>query len=489
LLLRNLTRWQRVRQDTVTTSPQGVFCLDTGLQPVVGTPSATDGAACTNGLLPGQFLITGPHGRERDQLNKLLYNQTDLRLESGAAGRLHNVLVVGGQLSRENYGIDTIELMRNADGSAAPLDVDEIADPRGLYDGPVNPTLTARAKSRTSDYAAYAFDTLEIGPMFELNGGVRLERQKAVFRNLPLAFVPPGTTPLTPAQLEPQRNSETLFSYRAGAVFKPTPGTSLYASFANSRTPTSATVRLGCGTIAAPGAADPCDAAPETARNYEIGAKASVLGNRLQLTAALFRNERGNFRVASNDPINPTLQVVDGRARVDGIALGAAGNLNKRWSIFANYTYLDSKVLQSVSDFCLANPGAACANSASIRDPQRGDELIQTPHHSGSLFTAYQLPFGLQVGYGFTYQGAFALNQRNINFREQVRAGEFFIHRLYLAYELREGLLAQLNIQNLTDERYFTNIRNNVSAAGIVTGGWAMPGEGRSATLTVSYSF
>jgi catecholate siderophore receptor len=489
LHLRNLTRWQRVRQDTVTTSPQGVFCLETGLQPVVGTPSATDGAACTNGLLPGQFLITGPHGRERDQLNKLLYNQTDLRLESGAAGRLHNVLVVGGQLSRENYGIDTIELMRNADGSAAPLDVDEIADPRGLYDGPVNPTLTARAKSRTSDYAAYAFDTLEIGPMFELNGGVRLERQKAVFRNLPLAFAPPGTTPLTPAQLEPQRNSETLFSYRAGAVFKPTPGTSLYASLANSRTPTSATVRLGCGTIAAPGAADPCDAAPETARNYEIGAKASVLGNRLQLTAALFRNERGNFRVASNDPINPTLQVVDGRARVDGIALGAAGNLNKRWSIFANYTYLDSKVLQSVSDFCLANPGAACANSASIRDPQRGDELIQTPHHSGSLFTAYQLPFGLQVGYGFTYQGAFALNQRNINFREQVRAGEFFIHRLYLAYELREGLLAQLNIQNLTDERYFTNIRNNVSAAGIVTGGWAMPGEGRSATLTVSYSF
>jgi catecholate siderophore receptor len=489
LHLRNLTRWQRVRQDTVTTSPQGVFCLETGLQPVVGTPSATDGAACTNGLLPGQFLITGPHGRERDQLNKLLYNQTDLQLESGAAGRLHNVLVVGGQLSRENYGIDTIELMRNADGSAAPLDVDEIADPRGLYDGPVNPTLTARAKSRTSDYAAYAFDTLEIGPMFELNGGVRLERQKAVFRNLPLAFVPPGTTPLTPAQLEPQRSSETLFSYRAGAVFKPTPGTSLYASFANSRTPTSATVRLGCGTIAAPGAADPCDAAPETARNYEIGAKASVLGNRLQLTAALFRNERGNFRVASNDPINPTLQVVDGRARVDGIALGAAGNLNKRWSIFANYTYLDSKVLQSVSDFCLANPGAACANSASIRDPQRGDELIQTPHHSGSLFTAYQLPFGLQVGYGFTYQGAFALNQRNINFREQVRAGKFFIHRLYLAYELREGLLAQLNIQNLTDERYFTNIRNNVSAAGIVTGGWAMPGEGRSATLTVSYSF
>lgn len=488
--LRNLTRWQRVHQDTVTTSPQGIFCLETtGRQPVLAAPDGTEGAACTNGVQPGEFLITGPHGRDRDQLNSLLYNQTDLRVETDTSGGFHNVLDIGGQLSREKYHIDTIELFRNPDGSAAPLDIDSIADPRAIYDGPINATTTARAASRTTDMAVYAFDTLELGRMFELNGGARLERQNAVFRNLPLAFTPPGTTPLTPAQLLPQRSEDTLFSYRMGAVFKPTPNTSLYASFANSRTPTSATVRLGCGTVAAPGASDPCSAAPETARNYEVGAKANVVGGQLQLTAALFRNERSNFRVPSNDPANPTLQVVDGRARVDGIALGAVGNLAPHWSIFANYTYLRSKVLQSVSDFCLANPSAACANSAAIPDPQRGDELIQTPHHSGSLFTTYELPFGLQVGYGFTYQGGFALNQRNINFRQQIRSDSFFIQRLYLAYELREGLLAQVNVQNLANKRYFTNIRNNVNAAGIVTGGWAMPGEGRSATLTVSYSF
>jgi catecholate siderophore receptor len=301
--------------------------------------------------------------------------------------------------------------------------------------------------------------------------------------------VPPGTVPLTALQLLPQRSDDKLFSYRAGIVFKPTVDTSLYASFANSKTPTSATVRLGCGAIASPGASDPCEAAPETARNYEVGAKASVLNRRLQLTAALFRNERSNFRVPSNDPANPTLQVVDGRARVDGVALGASGNLNKRWSVFANYTYLNSKVLQSVSDYCLIHPSALCANSGAIPDPQKGDELIQTPHHSGSLFTTYQLPHGIQVGYGFTYQGGFALNQRNINFRQQIRSDAFFVQRLYFAYELRKGLLAQVNVQNLTNRKYFTNIRNNVSAAGIVTGGWAMPGEGRSATLTLTSSF
>jgi catecholate siderophore receptor len=39
------------------------------------------------------------------------------------------------------------------------------------------------------------------------------------------------------------------------------------------------------------------DVAPET-RTYEIGGKADLFHRRLQLTAALFRNERTNFRVA-----------------------------------------------------------------------------------------------------------------------------------------------------------------------------------------------
>ena len=61
-----------------------------------------------------------------------------------------------------------------------------------------------------------------------------------------------------------------------------------------------------------------------------------------------------------------------------------------------SYTYLDSEVLQSVSDFCLTTPGAAgCANSAAVPDPQAGQDMLQTPKHSGSLFTTYMLPFGL----------------------------------------------------------------------------------------------
>jgi catecholate siderophore receptor len=422
----------------------------------------------------------------------LIHNQTDLRIETGAEGGLRNTLVVGGSLSREDYGIETAELARNPDGSAVtPLPVDSIADPAALYTGPVNYTVTARSRSRTWNGAVYAFDTLELGRGFELNGGVRLERNEARFRPVPLAVYPPGTAVPSAAELAPPRSDETLFSYRFGAVFKPSRNTSLYAAFANSRTPASSTVRLGCTSGSGATFVNFCDVAPEAARSYEIGAKADLLGRRLQLTAALFRNERSNFRVPSNEPGVPDPQVLDGRSRVDGLALGASGTITPRWTIFANYTWLDGEVRQSVSDFCLAKPGSAgCGNSAAIPDPQAGDRLIQTPRHSGSLFTTYRLPFGLEIGYGLTYQGSFALNQRTLLQRTQYASDDWLTHRLFLSYPFDNGLTVQLNVQNATNERYFTSIRTVVNATtGAMGNGWAAPGEARSAALSLFYSF
>lgn len=490
--LRSLARWQKVDQYTQTSSAEGIWCLaGTGRQPVPGSATATQGLACPAGLAPGFYRPSGPRGRVRDQANELWYSQSDFRVESGRQGGLHNILVFGASFAWEDYFIETAELARNADGSAfAPLPIDSISDPAAVYTGPVNHIVTARSRGRSDNQAFYAFDTFEIGPMFELNAGIRYEWAGGRFENISLPTYPPGTVPLTALQLLPQVSEERLFSYRFGAVFKPTPDTSLYIAYGNARTPSSATVRLGCGVIAAAGAPDPCAAAPETARNYEIGVKADLFARRLQVTAALFRNERSNFRVPSGDPVAPTLQVVDGRSRVDGLALGVAGNITPEWQVFANYTWLDSEVLQSVSDFCLANPGAACLNSAAIPDPQAGDRLIQTPRHAGSLFTTYRLPFGLQIGYGLTYQGAFATHQRNLLLRSQYVTGDYLVHRAFLSYAFDNGMTAQLNVQNFTNARYFTNVRNNANVTtGAVTGGWAAPGEARSAVLSLFYSF
>ncbi|UUL82200.1 TonB-dependent receptor [Sphingomonas qomolangmaensis] len=465
LTVRNLTRYQRVSQPTVTSAPQGTFCLSTGLTPL--------GVACPAGQnTPGLYYPSGPRGLVRDQLNDLLYNQTDLTLVSGTAGRLRNTLVVGASYAQEDYVLVTANLLRNP-GGALPnpaLPPIAIGDPSTDYTGPINRIVTGRSQGDSRSTAVYAFDTLEIGEMFEVNAGVRWEQMDAVFRADTYA------TPATGGAITrgtDQLSDENLFSYRGGVVFKPVPNASFYASYGNSKTPSSATVRLGCTTA--------CDVAPETGESYEIGAKADLFGRRLQLTAAVFRNERTNFRVATNDPVAPSVQVLDGRSRVDGIALGASGNITPAWSIFANYTYLKGEILQSVSDFCLANPGAAnCGNSAGLPDPQAGNVLIQTPDHSGSLFTTYTLPFGLQLGYGLTYQGSFALNQSSLAAPIQLEGEDFLTHRAFLSYAFAGGLTAQVNIQNLTNERYYTGIRNN---------GWATPGDARSAVLSVFYSF
>ncbi|HJT41171.1 MAG TPA: TonB-dependent receptor, partial [Sphingobium sp.] len=178
-----------------------------------------------------------------------------------------------------------------------------------------------------------------------------------------------------------------------------------------------------------------------------------------------------------------------------GITLGASGNITPNWTIFANYTYLDSKVLQSVSNKCLANPWTpavsattnACGNNPSVLDPQQGQQLTNTPRHSGSLFTTYNLPFGLQVGYGLTYQGSFLLTNRALasplvaNSTAIVplfRSDAYTTHRAMLSYTFNDNLTVQLNVQNFTNKKYYTSIRNN---------GWANPGEGRSWVLTLGY--
>jgi catecholate siderophore receptor len=496
--IRNLTRWQRVHQPSSTSAPQGTICLANGLQPNgqactasltnVLTPGGTMGTVNVT-VPPGFFQPNGPRGLVRDQENQLLYNQTDLKFVSGEEGGTRNTLVVGASFTQEDYQIETASLARTAGGIAVVLPLIEIGNPDTVYTGPINYTVTARSKADSSSASIYAFDTLELG-MFELNGGVRYEKAKSNFRNVPLAFYPPGATPLTQPQLAPQKTDENLFSWRVGAVFKPTEATSLYAAYANSKTPSSASVRLGCTSGSGATFSNFCDVAPEKARNIEVGVKADVLDKKLQLTAALFRNERTNFRVQTFDIAAPTTQAIDGRSRVDGIALGATGKITEAWSIFANYTYLDSKIKQSISDNCLANPGV---NGCPTVDAQRGNVLIQTPKHSGSLWTTYLFPFGLQIGYGLTYQGRFATNQSVVGFPIQYRSDDYMIHRAMLSWAFDNGLTAQLNVQNLFDKRYYTNIRNNVSTTaatfGQVTGGWALPGEGRAARLSLFYSF
>lgn len=466
--LRNLTRWQSVSQKTIVGPPQGTFCLADGRNVTGGACTATyNGASVT--LPTGTYLISGPRGNVRDTTSELMANQFDLMAQV-TTGAIEHSLVLGASAAWEKFSLTTGNVFRNANGTAAyasyPLinwaNPDAVATgPAGfaygsnVYTGPVNFFANGRQRGEVTNYAVYLFDTMKLGK-FELNGGVRYERNEGNYQ-IDTSTAASVTTPQGPIVTGRRfHNNADLFSYRIGLVYKPVEAVTLYAAYGNARTPSQSAVNGGCVEAT-------CNVDPETAKNYEIGAKAEI--GRALFSIAAFRNERDKYKVPSNDPALPD-QVLDGHSRVDGIAVSATGNITPAWSITANYTYLEPKLIRSVA---VGSP-----------DPAAGAELQNVPNHSGSLYTTYTLPFGLKLGYGVTYQGSFALNVPSTTSAVVYRSDDYLVHNASISYDITRDLSVLVNVKNITDELYYTRIRNN---------GWATPGDARSAVLTVGYRF
>ncbi|WP_460986603.1 TonB-dependent receptor [Sphingobium sp. TomTYG75] len=502
LKVRNLTRYEKISQNTITSQPTGDFCLSSSVQP--------DGSACAATVAPGYFMPNRGNGRGNTRFinNETAYNQIDLSADF-ATGGIEHTLVLGASALWEKYNQLAGNSLRAADGTnpfATSYPLVSISNPGEVvqgpagfvygsnnYVGPINFIRATRALGEQTSYAAYLFDAMKFTDWLELNGGIRYEKVKGSSKNVSFDTVAGSATLGNPTGVSaPAKFDDNLLSYRVGLVVKPTSNTSLYVAYGNSKLPSKASVDGSCAIDTGTGGGT-CNVKPETTKNYEIGVKADLFDAKLLLTAAAFRNDRNQIKVVSGNVLLPD-QATDGHQRVEGISLGASGNITSNWTISANYMYLKSKIRQGVSDFCLDNPGSTsttagnCANNADFLDPTRGHSLTNTPKHSGSLFTTYRFGFGLELGYGITYQGKFLLNQPTL---AQLVAGNYVgyhvpsytIHRFMANYPITENLKAQLNVQNFTNEKYVTTVRNNVN------GSWAQPAATRSAVLSLNYTF
>ncbi|MGN6153169.1 MAG: TonB-dependent receptor [Lysobacteraceae bacterium] len=487
--LRSLARFQRVDQVSNVTALQGNWCLFDGTNPYTGQ-------ACAGGQPAGTWSpVAGPRGYVRDTRNTLAISQTDVTARF-STGAVRHALVGGVAFSTESFDLDTGGVFFNADGSALPntdagYPLQTFRNPDNVWRGPLHYFRSGRTEGDLDTTAVYLFDTLKFGDRWMLNLGARYDRNRGATKTWIVSTANAtrgqllGVNPLA-------RNDENLLSYRAGLVFKPVEAGTVYLAWANSKTPSRASVNGSCTLTSTTGTAN-CDVGAETAVNIELGTKWELPNRNLALTAAVFRNERRNYRVADpGNPDNPAgEQQLDGRARVDGAVLGIAGTLLPGWQVFANYTYLDSAVIRGVSSHCLENPSAACGNSATDRDPFAGNPLANTPKHSGSLWTTYQTG-DWTFGYGATYQGRFVVQNNTLDGRQLYWTDAYWVQRAMVNYAVNDRLDLQLNVNNLTDAEYYTRIRNNITFTGAtVTGGngWATPGDGRSATLTATWRF
>jgi len=373
--------------------------------------------------------------KTRDQVDTILANYTDLNLEFNT-GKLEHKFVTGMELSLEsskNYG--------RTDLNAASAPTTDLFAPNP-YDSyfPIIFRNGAGAVTDAFSAALYAFDTVKINEHWQIDGGVRWDYFDVDYKNRALG----GAATIL-------GRTDDMFSYRGAITWKPCEPGSVYLAYGTSFNPSAEGLTLGNTATAT----NSINVDPEESETVELGTKWEVFDEKLLLTAAVFRTDKTNAR--TQDPADPTdVVVLDGEQRVQGIELGFTGAVTDTWHITGGYTYLDSEILESRS-------------AAEV-----GKELSNTPENSFSLWSVHDIPGGFQFGLGTNFVDTRFNN--NTNTRE---ADSYWLYNAMLGYVVNENLSVQLNVYNLADKEYLDRIG----------GGHAVPGTGRSVTLSTRFVF
>jgi catecholate siderophore receptor len=349
-------------------------------------------------------------------------NQTDARV-SFSTGAIKHSVVTGLALTKEHNERRT----RTVTGT--PTTTLFNPDPNQPFTGAVtlNPIVGDLSANSQS---LYAFDTIALHPKFELNGGLRFDR-------FDVDGVNTTGAPLT--------RVDRMLNVRAGAVYKPLSISSLYFSYGTSMNPSLEGLSY-----------QPADATlePEKTYTYEAGTKWDLFSERLLLTAAVFRIEKTNARTPGVLPDDPP-QVLEGKQRVNGIEFGVAGSMTRNWRMFAGYTLLDSKIIDS------NNP------------VELDKKLINTPENSLNLWTSYSLR-RFDFGGGIRF-----VDDRYGNTTNTREVGSYWTVDGMVSYSVNRHLDLKLNLYNLNDAYYFDRLG----------GGHLIPGAARSVMLSTNFRF
>jgi catecholate siderophore receptor len=367
--------------------------------------------------------------KSRDQTDGIVAAQTDVtsRFRTGA---LAHAVVSGVEVARE-----TSENWNRIEQGAVPPSTDVFSPD---FSAPYQSVLIrdGAVNDATADSAAmYVFDTVQVGSRLELNGGVRWDRFALDYRSVNAAAVESTF-----------ERTDRMVSWRGGAVFKPQEAGSIYVGVGTSLNPSTEGLSLSAATAALD---------PETTRSVEAGTKWDLLQGRLAVSAAVFDTTKTNARTPGVNPGDPPT-VLAGEHTVRGFELGATGSLTMRWQVFGGYTFMDSEITRS-------------NNTAEV-----GRAFGNTPNHSISLWSTYQLPGGVAAGAGLQYVG----DRFNGNTGART-APAYWLGDAMASYRVSDQLTMRVNALNVANERYIDR----------VGGGHFIPGPGRSVMLTADVGF
>ncbi|MFA2863826.1 TonB-dependent siderophore receptor [Acinetobacter pittii] len=320
-------------------------------------------------------------------------------------------------------------------------------------------SITAQSTTRSHNVSIYALDSIEFNPQWLLNLGVRWDKfetekkyNKDVYATNKGAY--DYSKVATPEGTKYESNSD-YFSYQAGLVYKPTENGSIYASFATSANPVGVLAE-GDNSDNALGTTDVINALkPEKARTFEVGTKWDLFNNRANLTAAVFRTEKQNTRIQ----IDPTTTANAGKSKVDGFEVSLNGKITDKWDVSTGYSYLDSEITE------------AAYNAVA----QEGKPLPFVAKNSATLWSTYRVMPQLTLGAGVEYR-----DQVFVNTTAPKYLPTYTIYNAMAKYDVNKNVNLQLNINNISDKRYFTSAH---------AAHYAFEGNGRNAVLAINFKY
>lgn len=196
---------------------------------------------------------------------------------------------------------------------------------------------------------------------------------------------------------------------------------------------------------------------PQTAKEWEFGAKTEWMNGRLTASFAYFDLTRNNLPVP--DPINPFLMRTVGQEETRGYELETAGEILPGWRVIGAYTHL-----------AYANINKDTGYSGLPGDiGNTGHRLYGAPRNFGSLWNTYEFQtadlHGLKLGAGVT-----AASQSQGSNDNNFQTPGFATLNLLGSYSLNlagKKLTFQLNANNVLDKTYYqgTNSANRVGVA------------------------
>ena len=366
-----------------------------------------------------------------------LTNQTDLTARF-TTGPTTQTLFAGVEFARQTNDLSRYNNPFNQNNNWIPET--PLLNPDATEPLPGIQPITSQQNTVAHSAAVYATDTIGITPYLDFVAGLRFDHFSADYVQY---------TWTTGAVLNLD-HADNVTSPRAALIFKPTPQQSYYLSYGTSFDPSAEALSLTTKTA---------DLGPVKAKTYEAGAKTNWLDGKLATTAAVFRTEVDNAQ--TNDPENPTLTVLNGDQRVDGLELGAQGYLTEHLEIIAGYTYLDGKTLSS-------------GTTAFV-----GKALPNVARNAANLWAEYELTDAWEIGAGGNWLGA-----RFADSGEAATIPGYVVWNAMASFKLSRTVSLQLNVLNLTNKLYYDNSYYTSAAENHV-----YPGAGRTAKLTIRATF